>query len=99
MQTMTDTNFSALAQASARPARPSIHTTTPPTIYRDLVLHNSAPFTQPELFASDDSDRVAPLLQIGLAALVLPAVAYSLTTIWTAVTNGSLQAAMHAILP
>ena len=96
---MTDTHFAALSQSSVRPARQTIHTTTPPTIYRDFALSSDAPFTAPSLFATDDSDRVTPLLQIGLAALMLPAVAYSLSTVWSSVANGTLHAAVHALLP
>ena len=67
-------------------------------IHRDIALHDT-PFRTPELYATDDSDRVAPLLQIGLAALALPAVAYSLTQLWNLVSGDTLQHAIRAFYP
>ena len=68
------------------------------TIHRDIALDHT-PFTTPELFATDDSDRVAPLLQIALAAMVLPAVAYSMTQLWSLVSGDTLQHAIRAFYP
>ena len=68
------------------------------TIHRDIALGHT-PFTAPELFATDDSDRVAPLFQIALAALALPAVAYSLTQLWTLVSGNHLDQAIRAFFP
>ena len=68
------------------------------TIHRDIALDHS-PFTTPELFATDDSDRVAPLLQVALAALALPAVAYSLTQLWSLISGDTLLHAIRAFCP
>ena len=68
------------------------------TIHRDIAL-GDAPFTAPELFATDDSDRVAPLFQIALAALALPAVAYSLTQLWHLISGNTLDHAIRAFFP
>ena len=68
------------------------------TIHRDIAL-GGIPFTTPELFATDDSDRLTPLIQIALAALALPAIAYSLTQLWTLVSGDTLQHAVRAFYP
>ena len=69
------------------------------TIHRDIALDHRTSFTMPGLLATDDSDRVAPLLQLALAALALPAVAYSMTQLWSLVSGDTLQHAIRAFYP
>ena len=92
-------SFAVLHSTQAAAHRPASHATPiSHTIHRDIALSDT-PFTTPELFATDDSDRIAPLFQIALAALALPAVAYSLTQLWNLVSGNTLDHAIRAFFP
>ena len=91
-------SFAVLHSTQTAARRPVSHDSHHHTIHRDIAL-NGVPFTTPELFATDDSDRVAPLFQIALAALALPAVAYSLTQLWTLMSGDTLNHAVRAFYP
>ena len=91
-------SFAVLHSPKSSANRPASSAPAHPIIHRDIALDHT-PFTTPELFATDDSDRVAPLLQIALAALALPAVAYSLTQLWSLVSGDTLQHAIRAFYP
>lgn len=96
---MTETQSFALLHAPEKTARTThFEDASQHPIYRDLPL-SEAPFTQSDLYASDDSDRVAPLLQIGLAALLLPTLAYAWSVLGGLITSGALEKAVRAFLP
>lgn len=96
---MTETQSFALLQASEKSARSDrFQDASHHTIYRDAPL-SEAPFSQSDLYATDDSDRVAPLLQIGLAALLLPTLAYAWSVLGGLIATGTLEKAIRAFLP
>ncbi len=95
---MTESQTFARLHSSAKPAHPVRSHDTQPTIYRDTAF-TDAPFTHADLYATDDSDRIAPLLQIGLAALLLPTFAYTLSVLIPMTANGTLEKAVRALLP
>ena len=94
---MTESQSFAVLHSTKTSANQHV-STTHHLIHRDIALDHSA-FTAPEIFATDDSDRVAPLFQIALAALALPAVAYSLSQLWTLVSGNHLDHAVRAFFP
>lgn len=74
------------------------HAALPVHLHRDIAFV-SEPFTRPEIFATDDSSQVSSLLQIALAALTLPAIAYSFSQMWSLMSGDTLLHAIRAIVP
>ncbi len=96
-ETQSFTLLHASSQSSARVADLPQPAPTP-TIFRDTAFAD-APFTTPGLYATDDSDQITPLLHLGLAALLLPTFAYTVSALVSMTANGTLEKAVRALLP
>ena len=74
------------------------------TIYRDTPFAvSTTPFTRPRfprlLAGVLPEESVSDGILLGLAALLLPTVAYSFAQMWSLISGGSLEHAVRAFFP